>query len=41
MAGNGLNWPGFVPFWPLVLNMNGFNDDDESNGMAFLTVLTV
>ena len=29
IAGNGWNWPGCVQFWPLVLNMNGFNDDDE------------
>ena len=33
--------PGCVPFWPLVLNMNGFKDDDEYNRVAFLTVLTV
>ena len=30
-------------FWPLVLNKTGFadDDDDESNGMAYITVLTV
>ena len=46
MAENGQNWPGFVPFWPLVLNMTGFDDDDdddddEYNGMAYILVLTV
>ena len=33
MAGEGLKWPWYVLFWPLVLNMTGFDDDeyDESN----------
>ena len=26
---NGWNLPEFLLFWPLVLNMNGFNDYDE------------
>ena len=29
-----------MPFLPLVLNMNRI-DDDESNGMAYITVLMV
>ena len=41
MAWNGWNWPGFVMFRPLVLSMNRFNNDDEQNVMAFITVLTV
>ena len=41
IAGNGWNWTLFVPFWPLVLNMTEFDDDDdyESNGMAYIPVL--
>ena len=42
MAGNGWNWPGFVSFQSLVLNITGFDDDDdESNGIASIPVLTV
>ena len=41
VAGNGWNWTWFVPFLPLTLNTTGFgDDDDESNGMAYVTVLT-
>ena len=40
MAGTGWNRPWFVSFWPWVLNMTGFDDDDEykTNRMAHITV---
>ena len=43
MAGNGWIVPWFVPSGALVINTTGFaaDDDDESNGMAFIEVLTV
>ena len=41
MAGNGWKLPGIVPFCALVLNINGYNNDYELNGMAIITVLTV
>ena len=43
MAVNGWNMHWFVHFWPLVLNMTGFDDDDddELHGMANITVLSV
>ena len=42
IAGIGLYRPWFVLFQPLVLNVTGFDyDDDVPNEMAFLTVFTV
>ena len=41
MAGNTWNMPWFVPLQPSVLYMTGFDDDDESNLIAYIVVLNV
>ena len=43
MARNGWIMPWFIPSRALVINTTGFaaDDDDESNGMSFIEVLTV
>ena len=42
MVGIGWNMPWVVPFGPRVPNMFGFyDDDDESNELAYITVLIV
>ena len=42
-AGKGWNRPWFVLFWQLVINMTGFDDDDDgdSNGMAYIKFVKV